>query len=203
MQLVNTLLLLSSVASTAFGAVHEVQVSIGGALTYTPNDLTAAIGDQVVFKFLAGNHSVVQAPFATPCAPSPGGFFSGFLPGGPGRPLNTFTIDVTTKDAIWFYCAQARHCQSGMVGVINVNNNSNKTLAAFVAAAKLAPANIPGASVGGGVVNQQQPPANGTLSPTTAGPPVATATTNAAVGAVSGSQAGGLLSLLVMAGLLL
>jgi len=33
---------------------------------------------------------------------------------------NTFTIDITTTDPIWFYCAQAMHCQAGMVGVINV-----------------------------------------------------------------------------------
>ena len=58
MQLTNTLLLLSSVASTAFAAVHQVQVSVGGALAYSPNDITAAIGDQVTFNFLNGVSSL-------------------------------------------------------------------------------------------------------------------------------------------------
>ncbi|KAI9769549.1 MAG: hypothetical protein M1840_004027 [Geoglossum simile] len=205
MQLVNTLLLLSSVASTAFGVIHQVKVSIGGALAYEPNSITAAVGDQVEFQFLNGNHSVVQAPFGTPCVPSPSGFFSGFLPGGAGKPINAFTIDVKSTDAVWFYCAQAKHCQAGMVGVINVNKNSNKTLEAFAAAAKLAPANVaPSGGLTGGVISQLPPAGNGTVTPPTAGkPPVATATTNAAMGAVSGSQATGLLSLLLVAGLLL
>lgn len=37
------------------------------------------------------------------------------------RPLQNkyFLVPINNTDPIWFYCAQARHCQVGMVGVIN------------------------------------------------------------------------------------
>ncbi|KAH0537101.1 hypothetical protein FGG08_006062 [Glutinoglossum americanum] len=210
MQLTNTLLLLSTAASSVMGITHVVKVGLNSALTYTPNSLTAAVGDKVEFDFLNANHSVVQAPFTTPCVPSPGGFFSGFHPGGPGKAIDTFTIDIKTTDVIWFYCAQAKHCQSGMVGVINVVAGSNKTLDAFTAAAKLAPNNVvPPTGPVGGVLGQIAPAANGTgggaATGTGGAKPTSTApiVSNGAVGTVSASQAGGLFSLLLVAGLLL
>lgn len=33
--------------------------------------------------------------------------------------MPSFTIPVTDTKPIWFYCSQGKHCQSGMVGVIN------------------------------------------------------------------------------------
>jgi plastocyanin len=54
MQPISTLLLLSSVASTAFGVTHTVQVAVDKTLTYTPNSIVAAVGDQVEFDFLNG-----------------------------------------------------------------------------------------------------------------------------------------------------
>ncbi|KAH0551412.1 hypothetical protein GP486_007372 [Trichoglossum hirsutum] len=210
MQLTSTLLLLSA-ASTVMGVKHVVKVSVGGALAYEPNSIPAAVGDTVEFDFLNGNHSVVQAPFAGPCTPSPGGFFSGFHPGGPGKAIDTFTIDIKDTSAIWFYCAQAKHCQSGMVGVINVQAGSNKTLEAFTAAAKLAPNNVaPPTGPTGGVLGQIAPAANntgGSATGSTGVKPTSTSVTppmsNSAMGPVSVSQAGGLLSMLLVAGLLL
>jgi plastocyanin len=54
MQFTNTLLLLSSAASSVMGAAHLVQVSVNSALTYSPNSIVAAVGDTVEFDFLNG-----------------------------------------------------------------------------------------------------------------------------------------------------
>lgn len=50
-------------------------------------------------------------------------FFSGFMPSNAslvaaGNQL-TYTIRVMDMKPIWYYCSQAKHCQSGMVGAIN------------------------------------------------------------------------------------
>ena len=62
------------------------------------------------------------------------------------RPV--FTIAVNDTKPIWFYCSQAKHCQGGMVGVINAPAaNSSRTLASYKALAAKAPANLsPGQS---------------------------------------------------------
>ena len=71
------------------------------------------------------NHSVAQSNFANACEPlaesSNGltGFYSGFESVAAGGPTKNFAIQVVGTDPIWYYCAQAMHCQSGMVGVIN------------------------------------------------------------------------------------
>jgi hypothetical protein len=33
----------------------------------------------------------------------------------------TYTITINATTPLWFYCAQAKHCQAGMVMAINVN----------------------------------------------------------------------------------
>jgi hypothetical protein len=33
----------------------------------------------------------------------------------------TYQITINATTPLWFYCAQAKHCQSGMVLAINVN----------------------------------------------------------------------------------
>jgi hypothetical protein len=50
-------------------------------------------------------------------------FFSGFMPTNASfaakNEVLTYTIRVPDSKPIWFYCSQAKHCQSGMVGAIN------------------------------------------------------------------------------------
>lgn len=93
------------------------------------------------------NHSVVQGDFNSPCRPSNPAIYSGFIPSHSGPAVSPNTRDpaeTTTKAAktnfpipsapkqntsfvltindtkpIWYYCSQAKHCQAGMVGVIN------------------------------------------------------------------------------------
>jgi plastocyanin len=106
--------------SAAVVSATTINVKAGASgLTFTPNNLTAAVGDNVQFTFYPANHNVVQASFANPCMPMNGGFYSGFMPTSSGPANKTFTITVNDTTPIWFYCGQGTHCESGMVGVIN------------------------------------------------------------------------------------
>ncbi|KAF2816061.1 Cupredoxin [Mytilinidion resinicola] len=134
--------------------VHVVQVGgTNGSTIFSPNSVIAAAGDLVQFQFNKKNHSVVQSTFDQPCVPiqnvmpnKTDAFFSGFMAnnhtfGASGVQL-VYTIRVKDTKPIWFYCSQAKHCQSGMVGAINAATSGNKTVQAFAALAALAPANL-------------------------------------------------------------
>ncbi|KAF2103841.1 hypothetical protein NA57DRAFT_50707 [Rhizodiscina lignyota] len=122
----------SSTSSAASGmtTVHVVQVSdSSGALTFSPNSLTAGVGDMIQYQFYKGNHSVVMASFDQPCVPiqesdpsnAANAFFSGFMPVENTSDFGRLTYTIMVKDTnpMWYYCAQGKHCEGGMVGVIN------------------------------------------------------------------------------------
>ncbi|KAM0746789.1 hypothetical protein T439DRAFT_383827 [Meredithblackwellia eburnea MCA 4105] len=132
----------SSTSTSIASQVHVVQVGKDG-LTYTPNFINAAIGDQVTFIFNPKNHTVTQSAFATPCSPltaadgvTPIGLDSGFIPVLPGSATQpSWTLNVNVSTPLWFYCRQANHCPSGMVFGINPPTTGN-TIDAFIAKAK-------------------------------------------------------------------
>jgi len=134
----------SALAATALAADHSVRV--GGPnseLTFTPNVINASLGDTVTFKFWPKNHSVAQATFNAPCQPANNSFWSGFFPTKEGANEQVFVYTVANESApVWFYCTQGQHCQNGMVGVINPPASGQRTIQAFAAAAKDAPANV-------------------------------------------------------------
>lgn len=72
----------ASKTTTSTGkATHTVQV---GPKTnphaYVPHNLTANVGDVVVFEFYPTNHSVVKADYLAPCVPATDGlFYSGIF----------------------------------------------------------------------------------------------------------------------------
>ncbi|KAL2115392.1 hypothetical protein VTJ04DRAFT_9647 [Mycothermus thermophilus] len=119
---------------------HSVVAGRGG-LRFDPESIFAEAGSIVEFHFTPLNHSVVEAAFDRPCVPrDANSFFSGFFPvarpadGSAVQSEEVFQIEVTDPNKpIWFYCAQntGRHCQSGMVGVINPKVDSDKTLSKF------------------------------------------------------------------------
>lgn len=113
----------TALVSSAFAADHKVAVGTQkGELVFKPDTITAAQGDTVSFHFWPKNHSVAQAAFNSPCAPMNNGFWSGFVPTMDTQNTAnwTYTYEVTNASApIWFYCTQGKHCQEGMVGVIN------------------------------------------------------------------------------------
>ncbi|MDK0628442.1 hypothetical protein P5F04_16440, partial [Clostridium perfringens] len=61
--------------------VGSVATADGGIFQFIPNDITAANGTTVTFRFTGapGNHTVTQSSFADPCNPLAGGFDSGFV----------------------------------------------------------------------------------------------------------------------------
>ncbi|RPA80045.1 hypothetical protein BJ508DRAFT_210619 [Ascobolus immersus RN42] len=131
--------------------IRTVQVGRNGSdlsLTFTPEITRAAVGDLIQFQFYPVNHSVQHGSFDSPCAPMPVGpktFFSGFRPVSRNAPLlPTFTIQVMSKDPIFFYCSQSAHCIDGFAGVINPN--STHTLERYKARAR---ALRPGSGTGG------------------------------------------------------
>ncbi|KUJ19549.1 Cupredoxin [Mollisia scopiformis] len=144
----------SVIGAAATASAQTIQVSVGeNGLTFTPNDITATVGQSVEFSFFPKNHSVTQSSFAEPCHPLAGGFFSTFMP-TTAESSTTFTIVVNDTKPIWIYCGQTtgNHCQSGMVAAINAPTTGN-TLTAFAALAKNATASTsPPGGVAGGIL---------------------------------------------------
>jgi plastocyanin len=141
----------TSSTSTANPGVHSVSVG-NGALAYSPDTITAAVGDTIEFHFFAPLHSVAQGNFSTPCTPTPNGFFSGDISTSSGENVDVFTVTVNDTNPIWFYCVIPTHCQLGMSGVINPPADNSNTLAQYQAAAKNVANSVTPANVEGGVL---------------------------------------------------
>ena len=109
--------------------VHVVNVgSRNNSLVYSPDKLTAPVGDMIQFQFVSGNHTVTQSTFDAPCQPvamnsaNVTGVYSGFQPVSASAAMGmvpTYTVMVRNTNPMWFYCSQGKHCQSGMVMVVN------------------------------------------------------------------------------------
>lgn len=153
----------SIVAAALFGAASAVEVipvlvgmnANGTAGTFfSPDKVTAPVGSMVQFQFMGGNHTVTQSTFDQPCTPisainaSAVGVSTGFVPAMNAMQsgqIPVYSIMINDTRPLWLYCAQGRHCQSGMVMVINENTAANssrsienhRTLAATVQQATL------------------------------------------------------------------
>ncbi|KAF2629335.1 Cupredoxin, partial [Macroventuria anomochaeta] len=142
----STLFAASALVGSALAVDHKVAVGTKtGELLFKPDTITAAEGDTVTFRFWPKNHSIAQAAFNSPCTPLNNGFWSGFVPTTDTQNVAnwTFTYEVTNASApIWFYCTQGKHCQNGMVGVINPPATGARTLAAFKNASAEADNNV-------------------------------------------------------------
>lgn len=110
------------------GQSKIIPVLVGGtALTFTPNSVIANPGDVIQFQFAARNHTVTQSLPNTPCRPIEGaagvapGVNSGFIPfdGGASGMVGTFNVPIMSASPMFLYCAQAMHCQQGMVMTVN------------------------------------------------------------------------------------
>jgi plastocyanin len=112
----------SLLALAAGVSSKNINVAVGaGGLTFTPNNITAAIGDKVVFAWAptTGNHTVTQSTVGDLCKrkePLTASFASGIHAGAQNF---TFTVTVNDTAPIWFFCAVPNHCVKGMYGVIN------------------------------------------------------------------------------------
>lgn len=95
---------------------------------FSPDKVTAPVGSMVQFQFMGGNHTVTQSTFDQPCTPisainaSAVGVNTGYVPAMNAMQsgqIPVYSIMINDTRPIWLYCAQGRHCQSGMVMVIN------------------------------------------------------------------------------------
>jgi len=115
----------SSPTSTPSTNSNTIKVKVSDeqvTLKFFPEVITAAVGDTVEFAFYPKNHSIAQSSFDKPCEPltDDDTFWSGFMPvNSTSGNLPTFSITIEDTDPKWFYCATGKHCQAGMVGVIN------------------------------------------------------------------------------------
>lgn len=136
----------ASVAALASGVLGQTdhRVVVGGAsgLVFTPNQVTAAVGDTVTFEFQSKNHTVTQSAFATPCTlltnttSNQVGFDSGFVPvAANATEFPAWTLQVTASTPLWAFCRQTGHCEQGMVMSINAPTTGAKTFSAFQASA--------------------------------------------------------------------
>ncbi|KAL3421749.1 hypothetical protein PVAG01_05905 [Phlyctema vagabunda] len=144
-----TFLSLIAVAAVASAATIEISVGQNRGIAFNPSSVTAAVGDVLAFHFYSGTggHSVVSTNFEAPCVPNNSSFFSGYIPGN-DQGNQTFEITVNSTDPIWFYCSLNRHCQNGMVGVVNPPAGTD--ISAFQsAAANVAAASAPSTPIGG------------------------------------------------------
>ncbi|RDH23337.1 hypothetical protein M747DRAFT_339026 [Aspergillus niger ATCC 13496] len=149
--------------STAI-ATHTVQVgSKADPHQYSPHNVSAAVGDIIVFEFYPRNHSVVKADYLAPCVPASGEiFYSGIFnsfneeDGQLVGPPPTWSLVVNDTEPTFFYCTAIDSCiGNGMVGVINPN--STMTFETQYNRAKTYPYMlVPGQSI----------PAEGTISST-------------------------------------
>ncbi|KAF8664847.1 hypothetical protein AX16_000688 [Volvariella volvacea WC 439] len=122
-------------------AEHRIVVGAKGDLVFSPESITASIGDIVVFEFRPKNHTVTQSSFSNPCVRLVNdsrdlGFASGFQPvSAEATEFPEFRILINDTAPIWGYCGQTNHCGAGMVSSINAvesgpnNINAFKTLA--------------------------------------------------------------------------
>ncbi|KAJ8102096.1 Cupredoxin [Lipomyces tetrasporus] len=182
-----------SVGTSMAYTVHNVSVG-EGALDYTPNAISAKVGDFVVFTFLSGTHGVAQASYDSPCLPysdstegaGKTGLYSGLIT--PIRNYNpTYTIRIDTTDPIWFYCPEAFHCQTGMVGVINPGDG--QSVADFSSAAENLSRNLAPAVEFGNTTVGATSPVSSPSSSSSAASSVASTSSSSSSSSVSSSAA--------------
>ena len=69
-------------------------------LGYTPESITANVGDVVTFVFKQKNHTVTQSTFADPCRKKEGGMDSGFMPNPDGKEGVQWNMTVQTTEPL-------------------------------------------------------------------------------------------------------
>ncbi|PPR08288.1 hypothetical protein CVT24_001128 [Panaeolus cyanescens] len=118
---------------------HTVNVGLQGSF-FDPPTTNATVNDTITFVFWGEQasytraHSVTQSSSRKPCAPLKGGFNSGIIGVGSSlsQPIPSWTLVVSeAQEPIYFFCSVNKppslsHCNSGMVGAINVSPNQYK-----------------------------------------------------------------------------
>ncbi|KAH6890555.1 hypothetical protein B0T10DRAFT_561058 [Thelonectria olida] len=117
--------------STATGVTtHTIAVGASGH-KFTPDEVTADIGDVIEWRFYPPNHWVIRGDFDNPCIPYEyvGTDREGFSSGEQSVQAITddgprFRVRVNNTDPIFFYCGAPGSCvRYHMMGVVNPSKN--------------------------------------------------------------------------------
>lgn len=118
--------LITTIPMVTAQKTHLVTVGYNGTITFSPSKLSdVSPGEAIQFQFVAGNHTVTQSTFDAPCQPivmnsNVTGIHSGFMAAAADKDnVPVYTVVVKNKNPLWLYCAQGKHCQGGMVMVVN------------------------------------------------------------------------------------
>ncbi|KAF9487999.1 hypothetical protein BDN71DRAFT_1513466 [Pleurotus eryngii] len=88
---------------------HKITVGANGEFVFTPSNIQASVGDEVIFEFRPKNHTVTESSFSNPCRPLADvtgvqGFRSGFVPvAADATTFPTFEIIVNDKLKEYYY----------------------------------------------------------------------------------------------------
>ncbi|KAL1919638.1 uncharacterized protein VTP21DRAFT_1569 [Calcarisporiella thermophila] len=115
--------LLAILASPSLAKMVEIEVGKGGQKYFPPESRSLHVGDMIMFKFVAGMHSVTQAAKVGSCDRAEGGFDSGVQMAG-----SSFNITLEEKHVgeVGFFCTVGMHCQNGMKGSLQVLSGKRK-----------------------------------------------------------------------------
>lgn len=200
---------LASGAAAAAGAAVTHQVTVGGnaGLAYTPSQLTAAVGDMVVFTFMSANHTVTQSAFASPCVAMAGGMDSGFQPNAnnsvnpppqvamqvmvdtplcKSRAVNEDLRNPFANKFKGFYCKQKGHCGKGMT--FSINPTAAKTQAMFQSMAIAQNGTGMATAITGGAAGAAPAASNGTAAASGSGTTAGTGGATTGTGSIQGGQ---------------
>ncbi|RIA80738.1 Cupredoxin [Glomus cerebriforme] len=151
----------------------DVTVNVGnviGANVFEPATVMANVGDNVIFNWVSGIHSVIESDAEAACVKSakPDAFASGGAFAAPKQ----FTVPAKAAGKTWFYCGVPGHCAGGMYGTLIIADGT--------APAGGAPAGGAMPPAAGGA------PAGGAMPPAAGGAPAGGAMPPAAGGAPAG-----------------
>ena len=124
----------ATATTTAAGSKQTFHVDVGafqnGAkkdFLFKPNNISANVGDVVLFNMLGASHSVTQSKFFTPCIKS--GPFDTELQDNKKNTTDLIVEEyvVADKNPTWFYCKQRGppvHCGTGESTCSNIPKTS-------------------------------------------------------------------------------
>jgi len=117
----------ATMGSSGNGATHTVIVAPSqGVLRYVPAMVNATVGDTIMFKWQANNHTVTKGSSLELCNKTSDAPFASGLQ----QKDFVFTQVVNDTNPVFFYCAAPGHCQKGMFGVLNMGTTSNSAKSA-------------------------------------------------------------------------
>jgi plastocyanin len=117
----------ATMGSHGTGATHTVIVApTQGVLRYVPAMVNASVGDTVMFKWQANNHTVTKGSALELCNKTSDAPFASGL----HDKDFVFTQVVNDTNPTYFFCAAPNHCQKGMFGIINMPSASGASSSA-------------------------------------------------------------------------